>query len=95
MSGEKIWLGIGFVGQGAFFMRFLIQWIISEFKGKSVIPLSFWFFSIMGGVILLSYSIYRKDPVFITGQSVGLIVYTRNLMLIRKRRLQKKQAQSE
>jgi len=78
----NFWLVFGFFGQMMFSGRFLIQWIASEKKKKSVIPVAFWYFSIAGAVILLSYAIYRKDPVFILGQSVGLIIYTRNLVLI-------------
>ncbi len=81
---EKIWLVIGFTGQAAFFMRFLVQWIVSEAKKESTIPVAFWYFSLIGGLILLSYAVYRRDPVFIMGQSCGLVVYIRNLMLIRK-----------
>ena len=76
------WLVVGFFGQFLFSMRFLIQWLTSEKQKKSVIPISFWYFSIGGAVVLLTYAIYRKDPVFILGQSVGLIIYTRNLILI-------------
>ena len=65
-------------------MRFLIQWIASEIKKKSVIPNAFWYFSLVGGVLLLAYAIYRKDPVFIFGMASGLLVYTRNLMLIKR-----------
>ena len=68
-------------------MRFLIQWIVSEKRGESIIPLPFWYFSIGGSLILLTYSIHRQDPVFILGQSVGSIIYIRNLILIgRKKR---------
>lgn len=81
------WIVIGLVGQACFFMRFLVQWITSEKRGESVIPLPFWYFSIGGSLILLSYSIHRQDPVFILGQSVGSIIYIRNLVLIgRKKR---------
>ena len=79
---EMIWMGVGFFAQTMFFMRFLIQWIVSEIKKQSVIPVAFWFFSIVGASGLLAYSIYRKDPVFILGQSIGLIVYFRNIALI-------------
>jgi lipid-A-disaccharide synthase-like uncharacterized protein len=79
------WLCLGFASQGLFAARFLIQWISSEINKKSVIPISFWYFSILGGISMLSYSIYKKDPVFITGQSLGIIVYLRNLYLIRKK----------
>lgn len=77
---------IGLLGQVLFFSRFLVQWIVSERKGESTIPLAFWFLSLGGGALLLTYAIWRKDPIFILGQSVGIIVYTRNLMLIHKRR---------
>ena len=81
------WLVIGFIGQIAFGARFVIQWIVSEKKGESTIPLVFWYCSIIGSIVLLSYAIYREDPVFILGQSLGSIIYIRNLILIdRKRR---------
>jgi len=82
----KLWLIVGFIGQIMFSMRFLIQWFVSEKKKKSVIPISFWYFSIAGGVLLLSYAIFRKDPVFMLGQSVGVVIYLRNLYLIHKKR---------
>lgn len=78
-----IWLGIGFLGQAMFFMRFFVQWIASERSKRSVIPDAFWYFSLGGGLILLSYAIYRRDPVFILGQFTGLFIYVRNLMLLR------------
>jgi len=84
LTNADLWLIIGFGGQALFFMRFLIQWIISERTGKSVIPDVFWYFSIMGGIILLAYAFHRNDPVFIMGQSVGLLVYARNVMLLQK-----------
>jgi lipid-A-disaccharide synthase-like uncharacterized protein len=79
---ESIWVGIGLFGQAFFFMRFLIQWIASEKRGESTIPVLFWYFSIGGSMILLIYSIHRQDPVFILGQSVGSVIYIRNLILI-------------
>jgi lipid-A-disaccharide synthase-like uncharacterized protein len=82
---EHFWLSIGFLGQAFFSARFLVQWIASERKKESVIPISFWFFSIGGGLTLLIYSIYRMDPVFILGQAAGLFVYLRNLYLIRRK----------
>ncbi|MFH0772529.1 MAG: lipid-A-disaccharide synthase N-terminal domain-containing protein [Candidatus Omnitrophota bacterium] len=82
----NFWVIFGLLGQFFFFMRFIVQWIVSEKKGKSVIPDAFWYLSIIGGIILLFYSIYRKDPVFILGQSVGSFVYVRNIMLIRKKK---------
>jgi lipid-A-disaccharide synthase-like uncharacterized protein len=79
---EIIWLGIGFLGQGVFFMRWVVQWIASEKHAESRVPIAFWYMSLIGGLITLAYAIYRKDPVFIAGQSVGAVVYLRNLMLI-------------
>jgi lipid-A-disaccharide synthase-like uncharacterized protein len=82
MTNETIWLGIGFFGQGLFFMRWVVQWISSEKKKKSEIPILFWYFSLIGGLITLIYAIYRVDPVFILAQSFGLIVYLRNIFFI-------------
>lgn len=79
-----LWVALGFVAQGMFTMRFVVQWLASERAGRSVIPLAFWFFSMGGGLMLLVYAIQRRDPVFIAGQSLGLFVYIRNLMLIRR-----------
>lgn len=81
---EKIWLGIGFFGQTVFFMRWVVQWFASERSSRSHVPVSFWYMSLAGGLITLAYAIFRKDPVFIAGQSVGSFVYIRNLMLIRR-----------
>jgi lipid-A-disaccharide synthase-like uncharacterized protein len=81
---DSPWIIIGFVGQSFFFSRFLVQWIASERKGKSTIPNAFWYFSIAGSALLLSYAIYRMDPVFILGQSVNQFVYIRNLVLIKR-----------
>lgn len=82
MSIEIIWVAIGFLGQGLFFGRWVIQWIVSERKAESQVPIAFWYLSLIGGLITLAYAIYRKDPVFIAGQSIGALVYIRNLMLI-------------
>ncbi|MFQ5673085.1 MAG: lipid-A-disaccharide synthase N-terminal domain-containing protein [Nitrospinales bacterium] len=79
------WLIIGFVGQTFFFMRFLIQWLVSEKRGESTIPIAFWYCSIGGSAILLSYAIHKQDPVFILGQSVGSFIYIRNLILIARK----------
>lgn len=84
---EILWVGIGFVGQGLFFGRFILQWIASERARRSVIPVAFWWFSLGGSLIVLAYAIYRQDIVFIVGQSSGFIVYTRNLILIKRQRL--------
>jgi lipid-A-disaccharide synthase-like uncharacterized protein len=76
------WVVLGFVAQGVFTMRFVVQWIASERARKSVIPVAFWFFSIGGGTLLLAYALYRRDPVFIAGQALGLVVYFRNVYFI-------------
>lgn len=81
-------LVVGFTGQLLFTSRFLIQWLASERAKASVMPVIFWWISIGGGVMLLIYSIWRQDPVFILGQSFGLVVYFRNLVLIAKSRRQ-------
>jgi len=78
------WLIIGLLAQSMFFLRFFIQWIASEKIKRSVIPVSFWYFSILGGVGLLAYALHIKDPVFILGQSLGIFVYIRNLVLINR-----------
>ena len=83
-SAETSWVVVGLAGQFFFTMRFVVQWIATERNRKSVIPESFWYFSIVGSLILLCYSIYRQDPVFILGQSFGMTVYLRNLFFIRK-----------
>ncbi len=77
---------IGFLGQALFTARFLVQWIASERAGRSVVPVSFWFFSLGGGLILFAYALYRGDPVFIVGQGLGTFIYVRNLMLIAQER---------
>ena len=76
---------LGLLGQVLFFSRFLVQWLASEKQGRSVVPLSFWWLSIGGGLLLLIYALWRKDPVITLGQAVGLFVYVRNLMLIHRR----------
>ena len=86
---DHVWLTVGFLGQALFTSRFVVQWFKSEIVGKSVIPVAFWWFSVGGGVVLLSYAIHQMDPVFICGQAGGLIVYTRNLFLVYR---EKKQA---
>lgn len=81
---ETFWLVLGFLAQGLFSARFLVQWVASERAKRSIIPVSFWFLSLGGGLLLLMYAIYRRDPVFILGQSSGVFVYSRNLYLIAK-----------
>ena len=82
---EIIFLIIGFVGQGLFASRFIYQWIYSEKNKQSLIPIGFWYLSILGGLGLLTYAIFRMDPVIITGQIFGILIYTRNLVLIYKK----------
>ena len=74
---------LGFIGQFFFSMRFVVQWIASEKHKKSVVPLTFWIFSVLGSSLLLIYAIYRKDPVFILGQAPNLLIYFRNIWLIK------------
>ncbi|WP_102223538.1 lipid-A-disaccharide synthase N-terminal domain-containing protein [Acidimangrovimonas sediminis] len=83
---ELTWVMIGLFGQLLFTGRFLVQWIASERAKRSVVPVLFWYFSIGGGLILLAYALYRRDPVFILGQSMGVFIYARNLWLIRAER---------
>jgi lipid-A-disaccharide synthase-like uncharacterized protein len=85
MPIDKLWVTVGFIGQAVFSARFIVQWIVSERLKRSVIPVSFWFLSIAGSVILLSYAVHRRDPVFILGQAGGMLVYGRNLWLILRR----------
>ncbi len=75
---------LGFVGQGVFFMRFLVQWLATERERRSVIPIAFWYFSIGGALLLLLYGILDRDPVILLGQSTGLAIYMRNLYFIRR-----------
>ena len=85
-----IWLVVGFAGQALFSMRFIVQWWHSERRKRSVIPVTFWYFSLAGGVALLAYAIYRQDPVFIAGQAGGLFIYSRNLYFINRERRDKR-----
>ncbi|HHF7345867.1 TPA: lipid-A-disaccharide synthase N-terminal domain-containing protein [Legionella feeleii] len=86
MNVDYLWLTIGFIGQGIFSARFVVQWLISEKVKRSVIPVAFWYLSLFGGLTLLVYSIYKQDPVFILGQSTGVFIYARNLYLIQRER---------
>jgi len=83
-DADHIWLAVGMLGQLLFSARFILQWLVSEKHKRSVIPVSFWWFSIGGSAVLLAYAIRRADPVFILGQCFGFIIYLRNLWLIRK-----------
>lgn len=92
MKIDTAWLIIGFVGQAAFALRFLVQWLHSERHGRSLIPIAFWYFSLAGGVILFSYALHRRDPVFILGQCTGVFIYSRNLHLVYRERRQEANA---
>jgi lipid-A-disaccharide synthase-like uncharacterized protein len=83
---ELTWVIVGLLGQLMFTGRFLVQWIASERAHRSVMPVLFWYFSIAGGLVLLAYALYRRDPVFTLGQSMGVVIYARNLWLIRSER---------
>ena len=82
---ELIWMMIGFIGQAFFFGRFFVQWLASERQKTSVVPTQFWYFSVVGGLVLLAYAIHRRDPVISLGQATGLFVYARNLYFIHRR----------
>lgn len=81
---EAVWKGVGFLGQGIFTARFLVQWAVSEKKRQAVVPEAFWWISMFGGITLLTYTIHRRDEPLMLGQALGLLVYIRNLMLIYK-----------
>lgn len=83
MSG---WIIVGMIGQGIFGSRFLVQWLASERRKRSVIPVAFWYLSIAGSLVLLSYAVHRRDPVFIMGECGGVMIYVRNLVLLRRAR---------
>lgn len=90
-----LWLALGLAGQLLFGARFIVQWLVSEREGRSVIPIAFWFFSIGGGLITLLYGLQRREPVIIFGQSLSLFIYARNLMLIARERRAERDAPSE
>ena len=81
---DVVWLAVGLLGQTMFMMRFVVQWIHSERHQKSVIPVSFWYLSLIGGLTVLAYGIHKAEPVIILGQLPGTFVYARNLMLIKR-----------
>lgn len=85
LSTTVIWLCIGFAGQALFGLRFLVQWLSSEKRRKSIIPLSFWYFSIAGSAVLICYAIHQREPVFIAGEVVSLLIFSRNLQLVMRR----------
>jgi lipid-A-disaccharide synthase-like uncharacterized protein len=84
MTTDHVWLAVGLLGQAFFSARFLVQWIATERRRQSVVPVAFWYFSIGGGLTLFAYAVFRQDPVFILGQGAGLFVYARNLYFIRR-----------
>jgi len=94
MGEDGWWLLVGFGGQALFMGRFVIQWLASERRGRSVIPVSFWYLSIAGALVLVAYALHRRDPVFVAGQVLGMGIYLRNLYLIRMERAQARQASS-
>lgn len=82
MSGlDKIWLGIGMLGQVMFTGRWFVQWIASEKARRAVVPATFWYFSFVGGLLVMAYGIYKADPVIIIGQ-FGVFIYARNLYFL-------------
>jgi lipid-A-disaccharide synthase-like uncharacterized protein len=81
---ETLWLIFGFAGQGFFGIRFFLQWLKSEKEQKSIIPDTFWYFSIAGGISLFAYAVHKGDPVFMLGNFLGIFVYSRNLYFVRK-----------
>jgi lipid-A-disaccharide synthase-like uncharacterized protein len=88
MGEDGWWLLVGFGGQALFMGRFVIQWFVSERERRSVIPVSFWYLSIVGALVLLAYAVHRRDPVFIAGQGLGVAIYLRNLHLIKTEKAQ-------
>ena len=90
------WVAVGLLGQGAFFGRMMIQWVVSEKSRQSQVPELFWWLSLFGGVSLFTYFVWRTDVVGVLGQSTGVVVYARNLRLIKKKkRRDRRQAQAE
>jgi lipid-A-disaccharide synthase-like uncharacterized protein len=92
MSTEQLWLSVGLGGQAFFSMRFGVQWIASERRKASVMPLAFWLCSVGGGLLLLTYAIHRRDPVFAMGELVTTSIYLRNLHLLWRARSQRSPA---
>lgn len=84
VAGSPFWFMIGFAGQMIFGARFILQWIVSEYKKRSHVPVAFWYISLVGSVVLLSYAVHRKDLIFMLGLSLNTLIYARNLRLIYK-----------
>ncbi len=91
LSDQTLWLTIGLAGQALFGARFLVQWLYSETHGRSLVPNLFWYLSVAGGVVLLAYAIHRREPVFIAGESLTLMIFLRNLQLVRRARRESNQ----
>ncbi|MBD8897902.1 lipid-A-disaccharide synthase N-terminal domain-containing protein [Rhodanobacter sp. DHG33] len=85
MDAQSVWLGIGLLGQTLFGARFVVQWLHSEILGKSRFPRMFWQISVVAGVLILSYAIHRRDPVFISGEAMTLMIFCRNLQLVSRK----------
>ncbi|MBS0432053.1 MAG: lipid-A-disaccharide synthase N-terminal domain-containing protein [Proteobacteria bacterium] len=83
-GNQNLWLGIGLAGQLLFGARFAVQWLYSEIKGKSRVPHAFWYLSVAAGTLLLAYAIHRDELPFIVGETVTLLIFLRNVQLIRK-----------
>ena len=83
-GNQNLWLGIGLAGQLLFGARFAVQWLYSEIKGKSRVPHAFWYLSVAAGTLLLAYAIHRDELPFIVGEAVTLLIFLRNVQLIRK-----------
>lgn len=84
-ESQACWIGAGFLAQALFGARFVVQWLYSETRGRSVVPPVFWYLSAVGGAILLAYAIHRSEPVFIAGEAITLLIFLRNLQLLRRR----------
>lgn len=80
MSADD-WLTVGLIGQAIFSGRFVLQWLYSERRHRSVMPMVFWYLSLLGAAVLLAYAAHLRDPVFMVGQTGGLLIYARNVHL--------------
>jgi lipid-A-disaccharide synthase-like uncharacterized protein len=84
MSAATFWLALGFIGQGLFGLRFIVQWLASEKAGESVIPPLFWYISVPAGLILVAYAAWRQDPVFIVNEVLCVAIFIRNVVMLRR-----------
>ena len=84
VAGNPLWFAVGLLGQMVFGARFVLQWIVSEYRKRSHVPVAFWYISLVGSLILLTYSVHRRDLIFILGLSLNTLIYIRNLHLIHK-----------